>query len=113
MPEIKQINSQFSQYYAEFQNIAADLNWKPSAVRNTLRMRWSEEMKGFFTYSYMLEELPAFVTVIKKWDNQIPQLLAEKAVQNTGVGIGFASPRPRPPQKAPEIVAARKTAGYT
>jgi hypothetical protein len=49
MREIKQNNSEFSQYYAEFQVIAADLDWNPSALWNALRMGLSEEMKDSFT----------------------------------------------------------------
>jgi hypothetical protein len=71
MREIKQKNREFSQYYAEFQVIAADLDWNPSALRNALRMGLSEEMKDSFTYSDMPEELPVFVTVCQKRDNQI------------------------------------------
>jgi len=36
-------------------------------------MELSEEMKHSFTYSDMPEELPAFMTVCQKWDNQIRQ----------------------------------------
>jgi hypothetical protein len=79
MREIKQKNREFSQYYAEFQVIAADLDRNPSALRNALRMGLSEEMKDSFTYSDMPEELPAFVTVCQKRDNQIRQRRAEKA----------------------------------
>jgi len=71
MREIKQNNREFSQYYAEFQVIAADLDRNPSALHNALRMGLSEEMKDSFTYSDMPEELPAFVTVCQQWDNQI------------------------------------------
>jgi len=113
MREIKQKNREFSQYYAEFQVIAADLDWNPSALRNALRMGLSEEMKDSFTYSDMLEELPAFVTVCQKRDNQIRQRRAEKAAQNKESGIGFASSRPPPPPKAPEIPPAGTVAGYT
>jgi len=49
MRDIKQMNCEFSQYYTEFQVIAADLDWNPSALRNALRMGLSEEMKDFFT----------------------------------------------------------------
>jgi len=113
MSEIKQKNREFSQYYAEFQVIAADLDWNPSALRNALRMGLSEEMKDSFTYSDMPEELPAFVTVCQKRDNQIRQRRAEKAAQNKGSGIGFASSRPPPAPKAPEIAPAGTVAGYT
>jgi len=71
MREIKQKNSDFSEYYAEFQVIAADLDWSPSALWNSLRIGLSEEMKDSFTYSDMPEELPAFVMVCQKRDNQI------------------------------------------
>ena len=36
MREIKQKNREFSQYYAEFQVIAADLDWNPLAFSNPL-----------------------------------------------------------------------------
>jgi hypothetical protein len=73
MREIKQKNCKIFPYYAEFQIIAADLDWNPSPVRNALRMGLSEEMKYSFTYSNMAEELPAFVTVCQKRENQIWQ----------------------------------------
>jgi len=34
--EIKQNKHEFSQYYAEFQVIAADINWNRSVLRHTL-----------------------------------------------------------------------------
>jgi hypothetical protein len=37
MKEITQKHREFSQYNAEFQVIAADLDWNPSALRNALR----------------------------------------------------------------------------
>ena len=113
MREIKQKHHEFPQYYAEFQVIAADLDWNPSALRNTLKMGLSEEMKDSFTYSNMPEELPAFVAVCQKRDNQIRQRRAEKAAQHKGRGIGFASPWPPPGPKAPETAPARTIAGYT
>src|SRR5882757_755298 len=113
MREIKQKNREFSQYYAEFQVIAADLDWNASALRNALRIGSSEEMKDFFTYSDMPEELPAFVTVCQKRDIQIRQRRAEKAAQNKGSGIGFTSPRPPPAPRAPELAPAGTVAGYT
>jgi len=106
-------NHEFSQYYAEFQVIAADLDWNPSALRNALRMGLSEQIKDSFTYSNLSEELPAFVTVCQKQDNQIHQKREEKAPQNKGSGIGFASPRPPPAPKAPEVAPAGSVAGYT
>jgi hypothetical protein len=113
MPEIKQKNRKFSQYYTEFQVIAADLDWNPSALRNAPRMGLSEEMKDSFTYSDMPEELPAFVTVCQKRDNQIRQRQAEKVAQNKGSGIGSASSRPALLPKAPETVPAGTIARYT
>jgi len=113
MREIKLKNREFSQYYAEFQVIAADLDWNPSALQNALRIGLSEEMNDSFGYSDMPEELPAFVTVCQKRDNQIRQRRAEKAAQNKGSGIGFASSRPTPAPKAPETAPAGTVAGYT
>jgi len=113
MREIKHMKREFSQDYAEFHVIAADLDWNPSALRNALRMGLSEEMKDSFTYSDMPEELPAFVTDCQKRNNQIRQRRAEKPAQNKGSGIGFASPRPPPPSKAPEEAPAGTVAGYT
>jgi hypothetical protein len=47
-------------------------------------MGLSEDMKDSFACSVMPEELPAFVTVFQKGDNQICQGRAEKAAQNNG-----------------------------
>jgi len=82
MREIEQKNGEFSQYYAEFQVIAADLVWNPSALRNALRSGWSEEMKDYFIHIDMPDELPAFVTLCLGQDNQIRQRKAEKAAQH-------------------------------
>jgi len=79
MREIIQKNREFSQYYAEFQVIAADFDWNPLALRNALQIGLSEEMKDSVTYSDMPEELPAFVTVCQKRGSQIRQRHAEKA----------------------------------
>jgi len=104
----------FSQYYAEFQVITVDLDGNPSARRNGLQMRLSKEMKNSFTYSDMPEELPAFVTVCQKRDDQIRQHPTEKAVQNTGGGIGFAnSRRPPAPPKNSAAAPTGTVAGYT
>ena len=112
--EIKQNNREFSQYYAEFQVIAAELDWNPSALRNALRKGLSEEMKESFMYSDMPEELPAFVTVCQKRDNQIRQRCAEKVVQNKGGGTGFAScPGPPAPPKDHPRVPAGTVVRYT
>jgi len=91
MREIKQMNREFSQYYAEFQVIAAHLDWNNSAMQNTLRIGLSEDITDSFTYSDMLEELPAFVTMDQKRDNYIQQRRVEQASQNTGGGPGFTS----------------------
>jgi len=106
-------NHEFSQYYAEFQVIAADLDWNPSGLRNALRIGLSEEMKESFTYSDMPGELPTFVTVCQKRDIQIRQRRAEKAARNKGSGIGFTSSRPTPAPRAPETAPAGTVAGYT
>jgi hypothetical protein len=75
-------------------------------------MELSEEMKDLFTYSDMPEELPAFVTVCQERDNQIRQRRVEKADQNKGGGVGFATPRPPSAPKAPETAPARTIAEY-
>jgi hypothetical protein len=69
-------------------------------------MELYEEMKDSITYGDMPEKLPAFVTVWQKQANRICQRRTEKAVQNTGGGICFASAR-APPDSAGSI------AGYT
>jgi len=77
-------------------------------------MGLSEEMKGSFTYSDMTEELPAFVTVCQKRDNQIRQRRAEMAAQIKGQGTGSASsPKPLTPPQDPAGAPAGTVAGYT
>jgi hypothetical protein len=74
-------------------------------------MGLSEEMKASFTDSDMPEELPAFVTVCQKRDNQIRQRRAENAAQNKVSRIRFASPKHPPALKTPEAAPAGKVAG--
>jgi len=77
-------------------------------------MGLSEEMKDSITYSEMPEDLPAFVTVCQKRENQMRQRRVEKAAQNKGRGTGFAStPEPPAPPKDPAGAPAGTTAGYT
>jgi len=73
MREVKQTNSEFSRCYAEFKVIAADLDWDPSALPHALRLGLSEEMQNSLTYSDMPEELPAYLTICQKQDNEIRQ----------------------------------------
>jgi hypothetical protein len=113
MREIQQTIQEFSQYCGEFPVITAVLDWDPSALLNAPRMGLSEQIKDSFTCSDMSEEPPAFVTVCQRWDNLIRQRRAERAAQNKGVGLGFASPRPPPSPKAPEMAPAGTVAGYT
>jgi hypothetical protein len=72
-----------------------------------------EEMNNSFTYSDMPAELPVFVLVCQKWNNQIRQRRVEKVAQNNGSWVGFASPRPPPSPKASEPAPAGTIAGYT
>jgi hypothetical protein len=115
MREIKQKNREFSQYYAEFQVIAADLDWNPSALRNALRSGLSEEMKDSFIHTDMPDELHAFVTLCQKRDNHIRQRKAEKAAQHkwTSSTGSPSAPRAPAPPKAPEIAPAGTIARYT
>jgi len=103
MRQIKQMNPEFSQYYAGFHIIAADLDWNRPALQNAWLMEFFEEMKDSFTYRDIPEELPAFVTVSQKRDNQIQQRHAEKVAQTEGGGTGFASsPSPLAPLRIPQ-----------
>jgi len=81
MWEMKQLHSEFFQYYAEFQVITPDLDWNPSALSNALGMRLFKEMNNWFTYRDMPEELHVLVMVCQKWDNYILQRCGEKAIQ--------------------------------
>ena len=90
MWEIKQQNTEFSQYYAEFQVIATNLDLNPPAMQIALPMGLLDEVKDPFTYSNAPDKHPAFVTICKKWDIQVWQQWAENAVQNKG-GTGFTS----------------------
>jgi hypothetical protein len=115
MKEITQKNREFSQYYAEFQVITADLDWNPLALRNALRSGLSEEMKDSFIHTDMPDDLPAFLMLCQKQDNQIRQCKAEKAAQHkwtSSIGSPSAPRAPAPP-KAPEAAPVGTVAGYT
>jgi hypothetical protein len=113
--EIKQTNREFSLYYTEFQVIAADLYWNPSALRNPLRSGLSEEMMDSFIHTNMPDELPAFITLCQKRDNQIRQRKEEKAAHHkwTSSTGSPSAPRAPVPPKTPESVPAGTVAGYT
>jgi len=112
--QIEQKNPKFSQYTAEFQVIAADVDWNPLALRNGILMVLSKEMNDSFTYGVLPEGLPAFPTVFQKLENLIRQRPAEMAAQNPGGGIGFAtSPKPPAPPKDPAGAPSGTVAGYT
>jgi hypothetical protein len=114
MREIKQKNREFSQYYAEFQLIAADLDWNSSALRNPLRLGLSEEMKDSFIHTDMPEDLPAFVTLCQKRDNQIRQRKAETAAQHKWTLLSTIKYSLFPPAAwAVEAAPAGTVAGYT
>jgi hypothetical protein len=115
MREIQQKLREFSQYYAEFQVISADLDWNPSALRNAVRSGLSEEMKDSFIHTNMPDELPTFVTLCQKRDNQIQQRKAEKAAQHkwTSSTGSPSAPRAPAPPKEPETAPAGTVAGYT
>jgi hypothetical protein len=115
MREIKQKIREFSQYFAEFQVIASDLDWNPSALRNALRSGLPEEMKDSNIHTDMPDEIPVFVTLCQKRENQIRQRKAEKAVQHKWTAVTGSPSRPRAPvhPKAPEAAPAGTIAGYT
>jgi hypothetical protein len=113
MRAIKQKNWEFSQYYAEFQVSAADLDWNPSALRNSLRSGLSDEMKDSIIHTDMPEDLPAFLTLCQKRDNQIRQRKAEIAAQHKWTPPSTTKPPPPPPaSRAPEAAPAGTVAGY-
>jgi len=111
---MKRNNPKCSQHYAEFQVITADLDRNPLASRNALRIGLSEAIKDSFMYSIMPQQLPTFVMVCQKQNNQIQQWRAEKAAHNRGGGTGFASsPKPPAPPRDPTAAPAGTVAGYT
>jgi hypothetical protein len=115
LKEIKQKNRRFSQYYAEFLVIAADLDWNPTALRSAIWSGLSEEMKDLFMHTDMPDKLPVFVAMCQKRDNQIRQRKAEKAAQQTwtsSTGSPRAPRAPAPPM-AREATPAGTVAGYT
>jgi hypothetical protein len=72
-------------------------------------------MKDLFMHTDMPDELPAFVAMCQKRDNQIRQRKAEKAAQHkwtSSTGSPSALRTPAPP-KAPKAAPGETVAGYT
>jgi len=114
MQDIKPMNTEFSQYYAESQVIAADHNCNHLALRNAQWMVLSEEMKNSFTCSHMLEEHCVSVMVCQKRDHHIRQWRMEQVAHITAGWLGFApSSRLPTPPKDPVVAQAGMAAGYT
>jgi len=95
-----------------FQDIAAILNWNPSASRNALQIGLSEELKDFFTYRSMPKENPVFMTVSQMREEQIRQRWAEKAAQIRVGTLGFYSSKDIPWVKTPRTASVGTVAGY-
>jgi hypothetical protein len=72
-------------------------------------------MKDSFIHNDMPEDLPAFVKLCQKWDNQIGPWKAEKAAHHQWVGhtVSAASPRVPAPLKTPKAAPAGNVARYT
>jgi hypothetical protein len=116
MREIMQKNREFSQYYAECQVIVAIIDGNPSARQNALRSGLSEAMKDSFIYTDMPEDLPLFVTLCQKPDNQIRQRKAETAAQHKWTPSTSSNTKPPTPTsspRAPEAAPSGMVAGYT
>jgi len=76
-------------------------------------MGLSEEMQNLITYSDKPKELPAFLTVSWKRDDQIHQGWGEEAAQNRGEAVGFTCASAPAPPKAPETAPAGTVAMYS
>jgi hypothetical protein len=71
-------------------------------------------MKESFIHTDMPEDLPAFVMLCQKWDNQIRQRNAEKAAQQKWTPPWMTkTPPPPPASRVPEAAPAGTVAGYT
>jgi len=112
MREIKPQNREFSQYYAEFKVIGANLDCNPLALRNPLQMALSETMMDSMTYSDTPDELPAVVTVYQKPKHQMWQRRPERVARDWGGGIFASSTKLPAPLKDPVAALAKSVAGY-
>jgi hypothetical protein len=71
-------------------------------------------MKDSFIHTDMPEDLPVFVMLCQKGDNQIRQRNVEKATQHKWTPPSTTKPSPPPPaSKAPEAAPAGTVTGYT
>jgi hypothetical protein len=106
MQDIAKINCEFSLYFAEFPFTATDLNWNSLAIQNAQRMGLSQDIKDFFQYYDMSEDVSTFLMGFQKSDNQILEWRAAQAAQNWGGVVGFASPSPPVAPKAHKTAPA-------
>jgi len=112
--KITQLNHKFSQCYAEFQVITADLDWNTVVFKIPLEMASSEKMKDSLEHSAMPAALAAFVVMCDVRDNQWQKHQTAKAAHKMRGGIDFTTP-PKlvVPPNDPEVAPPSTLAGCT
>jgi hypothetical protein len=94
LSKLRQGNRDFVSYYAEFQRLIADLQWKDAAKRAALHRGLSEELKDILSTQDLPEDWSGYVAHIKKRDMQFRARRAETH-RPSGPNKANAGPVPR------------------
>jgi len=69
--QLRQLNKDFSAYYAEFQRYAADVTWNDAARMSALRDGLNNELKDALIYAPAPADFPGFVSLLQRMDTSI------------------------------------------
>lgn len=109
---IRQKNRDFSEYYAEFQRYAADVNWDDAALLELLKGGLSQEIQTALVYAPGPTDFLAFVSHVQGLDNR---LRANRRTNpfNRQSTQQHNAPKPAPAAAPPPANPTHSNSGYT
>lgn len=103
--QLRQLNKDFSAYYAEFQRYAADVTWNDAARMSALRDGLNNELKDALIYAPAPADFPGFVSLLQRMDTSIRARNQERS-RNTPRESWSRQPAATPSAPVPAPVAA-------
>jgi hypothetical protein len=101
MRSLRQKNTDFATYYAEFCRLMTILKWDTRARRAALREGLSSELKDGLVFLDEKEDLAEFITQVQGMDNRIRARAQETKTSKPRTTTTHQAPAPKPAYPAP------------
>jgi len=88
LKNLRQANREFSLYFADFQRLAAELDWNEAAKRHALQSGLSEEIKAALAVVGEAEGYADYIRQLQKMDNRLRAHQADIKKKGTNIGTG-------------------------